>query len=153
PAVLLSSMSIFAPGLSIEKRTTTIAIISLSVAALNTVLNFTLVPVLGIRGAALSTLVSASLGFLTYVVLSQRLYHVPHRWGALAFATIATIIAGGLGSLFAFGVWWNTLLRLIEMIAITLLFIRLGLISRSDIVRGWHRLRELVGYKPERRIA
>lgn len=153
PAVLLSSMSIFAPGLSIEKRTTTIAIISLSVAALNTILNFTLVPVLGIRGAALSTLVSASLGFLTYMVLSQRFYHVPHRWKSLAFATIATIIAGILGSLFAFGVLWNTLLRLIEMIAITLLFIRLGLISRSDIVRGWQRLRVLVSYKPESRIA
>jgi len=146
PAVLLSSMSIFAPGLAIEKRTGTIATISIGVAGLNTVLNFSLIPVFGIRGAALATLISASLGFVTYMVLSQRVYYVPHVWGRLAFAAMSTVVLGAIASLFTFGFWWDTALRLILMIATVGVFVRLRLINTRDISRGFGRLRLFLRY-------
>ena len=55
PALLLSSMYVFAPGLAIAKRTGPIAAIHISSALLNTALNLTLIPLLGISGAALAT--------------------------------------------------------------------------------------------------
>ena len=144
PAVLLAGMSIFAPGLAIEKRTITIAAISFSVAALNTALNFSLIPILGIRGAALSTLLSAALGFTAYMMLSQRLYHVPHQWRLLGLASISTLVVGVLANGFAFGFWWGFLLRSTALAAIAFLFVQLGLISGNDIRRGLQRIRVFV---------
>jgi len=146
PAVLLAGMYIFAPGLAIEKRTTTIAAISISVAVVNTALNFSLIPILGIRGAALSTLLSASLGFALYMVLSQRLYHVPHRWRLLASAAVATVLAGVTCNLFSFGFWWDFLMRVAAIIAVGLLLLQLGLISSSDLRRGVEQVRIVFGY-------
>jgi O-antigen/teichoic acid export membrane protein len=88
PAVLLSSMYIFAPGLSIAKRSWAIALINLSAAAVNLLLNFALVPLLGTHGAAVATLTSALLGFGLYMTLSQKHYLVPHEWHTLVAATI-----------------------------------------------------------------
>jgi O-antigen/teichoic acid export membrane protein len=88
PSVLLSGMYIFAPGLSIAKRGGAIALINLSVAAVNLLLNLALVPLFGTHGAALATLISALLGFGLYITLSQRYYLVPHRWHQLLAATI-----------------------------------------------------------------
>jgi O-antigen/teichoic acid export membrane protein len=88
PAVLLSSMYIFAPGLSIAKRSGCIAFISITTAGLNLLLNFALVPQFGTRGAALGTLISAMLSFGLYMALSQKHYFVPHRWLTLVAAAI-----------------------------------------------------------------
>jgi len=80
PAVLIAGAYIFAPGLAIRKRTGSIALISIAQAVLNVCLNLALIPVLGIVGAALATLIGASGSFIAYMVASQRSYHVPHRW-------------------------------------------------------------------------
>jgi O-antigen/teichoic acid export membrane protein len=95
PALLLSSMYVFAPGLAIAKRTGPIAAIHITSALLNTALNLTLIPLLGITGAALATLLSAVFAFGAYMVLSQRHYPVAHDWTRLALA--ATVGAGCLG--------------------------------------------------------
>lgn len=96
-SVLFSSMYIFAPGLDIEKRTGMIAIINISAAALNTALNFAFIPVWGIEGAALATLVSFFCAFCMYMWFSQRLYPVPHEWRkllpAFAMVVIAVVLA------------------------------------------------------------
>lgn len=79
-AYLLLAMYNFAPGLHIMMRTKTIALIHLLTAILNTVLNFILVQAMGIMGAALSALLSASFCFASYMFISQRLYPIPHNW-------------------------------------------------------------------------
>lgn len=91
PALILSGMYVLAPGLAIAKRTGSIALISIAVAILNTVLNLLLIPILGITGAALATLLGSASMFAAYMIISQRLYPVPHAWTPLALATAGTV--------------------------------------------------------------
>ena len=97
PAVVAANLYVFAPGLALAKRTRVTAAITFAGAVLNTLLNVALIPLLGIVGAATATLVSASAVFAGYMLFSQRIYPVDHRWGALSLAVVAcagVIVAG-----------------------------------------------------------
>jgi O-antigen/teichoic acid export membrane protein len=96
-ASVMSRMYIFSPGLDIAKKTTTIALINLSAALTNIILNFLMIPLLGIEGAAGATLISAVLTFAGYMVLSQRYYPVHHVWRefmAVTLISAAAVITG-----------------------------------------------------------
>jgi O-antigen/teichoic acid export membrane protein len=102
-AILLFNMIIFAPGLELAKKTPSIAVISVATALLNMALNFALIPLLGISGAALATLTSAAVSFSLYMILSQKLYFVPHEWGKLAISIGIALILSLLGLLLGTG--------------------------------------------------
>ena len=92
-ALLAGSLYAFAPGLSLSKRTFSIALISTLTAALNLLLNLALVPVLGIQGAALATLLSGTAGFALWCRAGQRLYHIPYDTGRLLTGSAAVGLA------------------------------------------------------------
>jgi O-antigen/teichoic acid export membrane protein len=96
-SALLFGVYIFAPGLTIVKRTGTFALISISAGLLNLALALALVPALGIRGAGLATAASSAWFFALTMFFSQRHYPVQHNWvrlaGALAVA-IAVLVIG-----------------------------------------------------------
>lgn len=100
PAVLLGNMYIFAPGAAIAKKTGIFAKINLLGACLNAVLNYLLIPKLGIEGASLATLLSYIFIFFLYMITSQRLYPVPHQWKiimcSVAFAAGPTFLLAAL---------------------------------------------------------
>lgn len=93
----LSNMYVFAPGLSIAKKTKHIAVINLSGAVLNVGLNYFLVGIWGIVGAACSTLISSCFIFGAFMKLSQRYYSVPHNPGLLLKSIALTVIVSGMG--------------------------------------------------------
>lgn len=90
PATLLASMYPFAPGADIAGRTGWLAAVNVSGGLVNATLSFALIPHLGVRGAALANLLASALQFAAYMVISQRLYPVPHRWGRLVAAAALT---------------------------------------------------------------
>jgi O-antigen/teichoic acid export membrane protein len=97
---LLFGAYVFAPGLSIVRRTRVIALISVSAGLINLGLAFALVPSLGIRGAGIATLVSSVWFFAWNMAGSQRTYLVPHRWGRLAGALgVAVTVVAAVRSL------------------------------------------------------
>lgn len=133
PAILLSQMYIFAPGVFIAGKTHLVLWINLSGAILNTVFNALLIPGLGIQGAALATLMGYFAVFGGYMVLSQRFYPVPHAWGRLASAVA---LAGAL----AVAVPWvvrETISRWVfSVLALAIMagaIILLGLVSGDEI--------------------
>jgi len=87
-SIVLSKMYVFFPGLSIAKKTKYIALINILVAAENSALNFTLIPYLGIKGAAVATLTSALSNFIMYVVLSQKYYKISYSWPRMLVTSI-----------------------------------------------------------------
>ena len=99
-ASVISRMYIFAPGLDIAKKTTTIALINLSAALTNIILNFIMIPHLGIEGAAGATLISAILTFAGYMILSQRYYPVHHFWWQIMAVTLISAAAVIIGLIF-----------------------------------------------------
>jgi O-antigen/teichoic acid export membrane protein len=141
PALLLSNMYVFAPGLSIERRTGLIALINVAGAIAIAVLNLVLIPVLGILGSAVADLLGAAAVFTTYLVFSQRTYPVPHDWRALGLALAGTAVAIGAGSL----VRTVPVVNVAVAVALVLLALiwetRLGLIQPGAILRSVSSLR------------
>lgn len=133
PALLLSAMYVFTPGLGIAKRTGLISLVNIGAAVTNTVLNLLLIPILGIAGAALATLVSAALLFGANMILSQRHYPVPHEWVRLAAAAalgvgvylVSTRIDAGGGP--------AVVLKMILLFGTVILLVALRLIRPAEI--------------------
>lgn len=96
PAVLLSGMYIFAPGLGIEKKTKVIAAINIFAAGLNTGLNFLLIPRFGIAGSALATLLSALSIFIVYLYYGQKNYYIPYEWRKIFKSVLFAVCLIGL---------------------------------------------------------
>ncbi|PCI43518.1 MAG: hypothetical protein COB49_12135 [Alphaproteobacteria bacterium] len=79
-AVIFSGAYVFAPGLSIAKKTKQIATISISVMLINLSLNYLFIPLYGRMGAALATLTGSIFLFLLFVFLAGRYYSIPYNW-------------------------------------------------------------------------
>lgn len=82
-SALFSTLYIFAPGLAIEKKTGLTSVISLCTAAMSLFFNFALIPILGLLGAAVGTLLATVGGFVLYALAAQRYYYIPF-FGCLA---------------------------------------------------------------------
>jgi O-antigen/teichoic acid export membrane protein len=91
----LGGSSVVAIGTGIVKKSMPVATGIFLGAAINTVLNFTLIPSLGKDGAAIATLV-AYLSALVYMyIASQRLYPIPYRLkDALICSGFAALLVG-----------------------------------------------------------
>lgn len=79
-ALLLASLNLFAPGLWIAKRTGMVALINLAAAGAAMALNIVLIPVWGLRGAAVAGIAASSAALVAYVGLGRRYYPVPLAW-------------------------------------------------------------------------
>jgi O-antigen/teichoic acid export membrane protein len=135
-AILLSNMYIFAPGLDIAKRTGVSASVRVAGAGLNTGLNFALIPIWGIWGAALATFLSALLIFAAYMVFSQRLYFVPHAWRPLGLAVLAATGVFLVSTQVQIVAWADIMVRSGLLGVAAWVFTRLGLIEPTEIRRG-----------------
>jgi O-antigen/teichoic acid export membrane protein len=133
PALVLSSMYIFAPGPGIAKRTGIISTINIGVAVMNTLLNFLLIPILGILGAATATFLSNATGFSVNMVASQRLYPVPHDWRRLGLAALGTIVLFVLGASDIVAGMASVALRGAIMVLAATWFVTVGLISPGEL--------------------
>ena len=130
-ALLLASLNVFAPGLWIAKRTGTVAAINLMAAVAALGLNFLLIPVMGLRGAAVAGLMASSAALAAYVGLGGRHYPVPLAWprfvaGVAALALVYAVGGSGEASL---------ALRLV-LLAVCLPGVLLVLVGLSELAAG-----------------
>jgi len=98
--VLYGAYTIGATGLSVVGRTGSAATTMVAAAVVTLLLNFVLIPPLGMYGAALSTLAGYSLLAVLAGWTSQRHYPVPWQLGR---AAAILIVAGGLSALALIG--------------------------------------------------
>ena len=145
-SALLFGVYIFAPGLTIAKRTGTFASISVSAGLLNLGLALALIPSLGIRGAGLATAASSAWFFVLTMFFSQRHYAVGHGWMRLGAALVvaiglvalgrAVIPIGGIHALAAWPLMKKAILSGVGGVAIAAL-----LVHRGELTWVWDRLR------------
>jgi len=143
PALLLGSMYIFAPGLGIAKRTGWIAVINIGGAAASVALNYVLVPYLGIRGAALSTLLGNTAVFGANMIASQRLYHVPHDWVRLSLAVSVAVGLFVLGDLAPLAGVASVLFRFCLIGVAAMVCVQLKLVDAGDLRRAANLVRDI----------
>jgi len=145
-SALLFGVYIFAPGLTIAKRTGTFALISISAGLLNLALALALVPPLGIRGAGISTAASSAWFFVLTMLFSQRHYTVEHEWMRLgsALAVAVGLLVLGRAVIPIGGVHALALSPLVEkaiLSGVGAVMIAALLIRRGELARAWERLR------------
>jgi O-antigen/teichoic acid export membrane protein len=133
PAILLSNMYIFAPGIDIFKKTHLILWINLGGAGINTALNWLMIPHFGMVGAAAATLIGSLFVFLVYMLFSQRLYPVPHSWQKIGLAVLGTAFLAYVGVSRSVAVDWQIAFK-IALIGLNLLFLtQLKIVSLGEI--------------------
>jgi O-antigen/teichoic acid export membrane protein len=150
PALLLSAMYVFAPGLGIAKRTGAQAAITTAGAVVGVGLNLALIPLWGIVGAATATLLSAGFVFGVHMVMSQRVYFVPHRWWPMALAAIAAAALCLVGSLLQLPALPGLVVKAMIVAAAVLLVVRLGLVDAREIAQIVRAIRLPGGGWPSR---
>lgn len=111
----------FLPGIYFEKKTKYITIFCGLGALVNVLLNFILIPLFGILGAAFATLAGfVVLSFSTYWV-SQKLFYVPYEWKRVLIIVFAWTIS-------SFLIFISSGSILIKLLAVSLLPIFLTLL-------------------------
>jgi O-antigen/teichoic acid export membrane protein len=126
PAVLLSNMYVFAPGIALAKRTRLVVWITVSGGVLNVLLNALLIPSAGILGAATATLVSSGAVLTVYIILGQRFYPIPHRWGWIGTLVLMTATFLYFGTARDWGTSLSGTSRLLALTAFFLLSLGIG---------------------------
>lgn len=86
PAFLLAQIYIFFPGISIKNKNHFQLIITTLASLISIFANWSLVPLLGIYGAAIATLLSSLIFLLFWIFFSQKLYHIPFKIKAVLLA-------------------------------------------------------------------
>ena len=98
-AVLLANMYIFTLGVYIARRMMLVIAINIGAALINLAGNLLLIPLFGLLGAAVATVLSGLVAFSSYVYCNQRYYPIPFEWGKIAGGVLvgagfAGILAG-----------------------------------------------------------
>ncbi len=136
PSLLLSQMYIFAPGIAIAKKTHWQLWVTLLSAAASVAGNWLLVPLWGIWGAALATLLASLLFFLCWLSLSQRLYRIPYAWRALLLASLGFVVCAALGvelDFMGLALPLGLLLKCLLLLLLLALVVVSGLLPLADL--------------------
>ena len=135
-ALFFSIMYVFMPGIGIRKKTHLMFLISIVAAFTNIVLNYLLIPIFGILGAAVATAIGYFIFFLCFVFFSQKLYYVPHKW--LGFVVLFFINSFFVYLYFRYFVEFDYFYRLnvrfLLVLMLIVLMFKLKLISKSELL-------------------
>lgn len=148
PALLLSQMYIFAPGIAIQKKTIWQLWVTLLSAAVSAAANWLLVPLWGVYGAATATLVAALVFFLAWLLVSQRLYRIPYNWRACLAGVVAFIVCAWVSAqLDRLDLYLPLTLMLKSLLLIALLIVVVvsGLLPLADIRALLLQVRQRIG--------
>ncbi len=113
-SVWIQGVTMFALGLQITKKTFQISIITCLTVILNVALNYYLIPIFDIKGAAFSTLISASVNSSILVYFSRKSFPLKLNKTdmVLLISVLCAIIlfsSSLLGDIFAFATWAHKL--------------------------------------------
>jgi len=96
-AYLINGMySVFSAGIYIEEKSIYVPFITGAGAIVNVVVNFLLIPILNITGAALATLASYLVMALGYYFVTQKFYNVKYELKRIGHIFIAVLLVGVL---------------------------------------------------------
>jgi O-antigen/teichoic acid export membrane protein len=134
PAIILANMDIFAPGIGISQKSSILIWTNLGSATLNLALNYVLIPVLGITGAAVATMTSSLLLTIVMISISQRLYYIPYAWLPIVLCSTIALSIAVLVPLLHIGTYMRVTVNICSLIAFLFLSMKLQLLKPTDAV-------------------
>jgi O-antigen/teichoic acid export membrane protein len=100
-SVLITGLGMFSPGLHLKNKTKYIAIVVIITAVINVALNYLLIPIFELFGAAIATLISTLINNLALFILAQKLYPIPFSKGKIGPVLLVFLIVYAVGSYFS----------------------------------------------------
>jgi O-antigen/teichoic acid export membrane protein len=94
-AIVLASLYIFVPGLSVRNMTGRFALVSVATAGVSLLLVAVCLRLFGVVGAALGSLGGAAAGFAMHARFSQQVYRMPLEWRRIGGGLLITVLAIG----------------------------------------------------------
>ena len=131
-AIAINSLYIFFPGKIIKGKSAKQLTASIGSFLIAIVTGFILIRLDGLRGAALSVLLSAAAFFFIWCYISQKLYHLPIKWAKLFKSTVLAAIVCTVG-----------MFLIPNGTTVYLLFIKCALLILFSCVIGWTYLQEI----------
>lgn len=123
-------------GLNISKKTGSIATTTILVTLINLGLNFLLIPVIGMLGAATATMLSQILFFAIIYWIAQKHYSIPYEIGKIfMMLAIAAGLFGISGLLDALTLWLRVPLKLLLILLFPFLLYIFGFYEPVEIER------------------
>ena len=92
-AVYLNSLTIFFPGLAIAEKPGIISVISIIAGVINLILNVFLIPLYGIKAAAIATFISYGLNFLLLYTFAQKEYPIKVTLWPIVLVTVVFFLS------------------------------------------------------------
>lgn len=134
-AIALNCFYIFFPGKIITEKSASQLVASAGSFLVAVVTGLFLIRFDGVRGAALSALLSAATFFFIWCRISQKLYRVPINWLNLLKSLLLAVAACGIG-IFLIPTESDFFVFLIKC---ALMFLLIGLIARDFLLKWWRR--------------
>ncbi len=128
-------VTLLMPGIFIEKKTQYLPVVTGAAAAANIIANIVLIPVYGIMGAALATLLSYIVSASGMYLVSQKYYPVQYEIKRLAIVSLIFIICGGMTYylLFFSDIHPGFVVKLIIIFTFPILLIISGFLRKDEV--------------------
>jgi len=130
----------FTAGIYIEEKTKYFPIVTISGAVVNVVVNFSLIPILGIMGAAWATLASYVLMAIGLFIVSQKFYKIDYEYGKIFKIFIIISLSASIYYLFKEEMSFEIKMLVFIMFIIELFIFRV--IKKDEIVRTLNSFRK-----------
>lgn len=137
PAVILTQLYVFAPGIAIAKKSLWQLAIFVASAVVCVTLSYWLIPAMGLAGAAWASLGSGIVFLGAWLAASQRLYPVPFAWSRLVVASMVYILLVLVDACLLPAQSWSSPLVLLcksgLLVTMMATFLALGLLRWRDL--------------------
>ncbi|MCH2233033.1 MAG: oligosaccharide flippase family protein [Crocinitomicaceae bacterium] len=135
--ILVTGLGMFSPGLHVKQRTKTIPFIVITSALLNIALNYWIIPIYHLWGAALATLISTLFNNLVLFYFSQRVYPIhleaKKTIGVIILFLVAFVFVSYMSAFIEVNYLISILIRLTLLGLYTLFLIRIKFISFAKV--------------------
>jgi O-antigen/teichoic acid export membrane protein len=133
PSFLFANMYIFAPGIGISKKSHYFIWINIIGATINFLLNIFLIPLFGIMGASIATLIGYMSVFMMHMSISQKFYFVPHKWKPIIYCSIISFAMSMILNYFEFSNFIRWFLNVLSLIIFLFSILVFDLININEL--------------------
>ncbi len=144
--ILCGMMSILVASIHIKKKSKYVAVIFIGAAIVNLTSNYTLIPILGMWGAALATLISYAFLNISFLWFSQRLYPIDHEFDRIFKIALISIAIYFLTliSVFPNSLTLTIIYKLILFLSFPFLLYSIKFYRKEELTKGWEFFNKLL---------
>lgn len=122
-SIVFSNLYIFSPGLAIAKKTKVIALLSITSAVINSIMNYFFINFAGILGASIATLIVSMIMSIVYICFSQKYYYINYHTFNVIFGIFILSITHCLMNTFEINLVLRMLIFIVMLLALLIKFI------------------------------